>query len=81
MRFEKTNHHYVPQHWQRGFRGPNGHLYGKFHDGIRVVSPRTIMQRNWLYTVFDDQWNPSDALEDALSAIEASDAELVQRLE
>lgn len=80
MKFEKTNHHYVPQHWQRGFRGPNGHLYGKFRDGIRVVSPRTIMQRDWLYTVFDDQWNPSDILEDALSVVEASDAGLLQRL-
>ena len=80
MKFEKTNHHYVPQYWQRGFRGPNGHLYGKFHDGIRVVSPRTIMQRDWLYTVFDDQWNPSDTLEDALSVVEAKDAGLLQRL-
>ena len=80
MKFEKTNHHYVPQYWQRGFRGPNGHLYGKFRDGIRVVSPRTIMQRDWLYTVFDDQWIPSDALEDALSVVEAEDARLLQRL-
>ena len=81
MKFEKTNHHYVPQHWQRGFRGPNGHLYGKFSSGIKVVSPRTIMQRDWLYTIFDDQWNPSDALEDALSALEAADAKLLQRLQ
>ncbi len=80
MKFEKTNHHYVPQYWQRGFRGPNGHLYGKFHDGIRVVSPRTTMQRDWLYTVFDDQWNPSDTLEDVLSVVEAGDAGLLQRL-
>ncbi len=80
MKFEKTNHHYVPQHWQRGFRGANGHLYGKFRNGIRVVSPRTIMQQDYLYTVFDDQWNPSDSLEDALSAVEAEDAKLFQRL-
>lgn len=79
-KFEKINHHYVPQHWQRGFRGSNGHLYGKFHDGIRVVSPRTIMQEDYLYTVFDSQWSPSDSLEDALSAVEAQDAGLFQRL-
>jgi hypothetical protein len=79
-KFEKTNHHYVPQHWQRGFKGANGHLYGKFRDGIRVVSPRTIMQQDYLYTVFDDQWNPSDSLEDTLSALEAEDAKLFQRL-
>jgi hypothetical protein len=80
MKFEKTSHHYVPQYWQRGFRGSNGRLYGKFRDGIRVVSSRTIMQRDWLYTVFDNHWNPSDALEDALSVVEAKDAELIQRL-
>ena len=80
MKFEKANHHYVPQHWQRGFRGANGHLYGKFHNQIRVVSTRTIMQQEYLYTVFDDQWNPSDSLEDALSAMEAEDAKLFQRL-
>ncbi|ROU07885.1 DUF4238 domain-containing protein [Lysobacter enzymogenes] len=80
MKFEKRNHHYVPQYWQRGFRGSNGHLYGRFGSDIRPVSPRTIMQSDWLYTVFDDQWNPSDALEDALSAVEAKDAKLFQRL-
>lgn len=80
LKFEKTNHHYVPQHWQRSFRGADGHLFGKFRDGIRVVSPRTIMQQDYLYTVFDSQWNPSDSLEDALSAVEARDAKLFQRL-
>jgi hypothetical protein len=80
LKFEKIHHHYVPQHWQRGFRGSNGHLYGKFQDGIRVVSPRTIMKEDYLYTVFDRQWSPSDALEDALSAVEAQDAKLYQRL-
>lgn len=38
------------------------------------------MQQDYLYTVFDDQWNPSDALEDALSVVEGDDAGLVQRL-
>jgi hypothetical protein len=38
------------------------------------------MQENYLYTVFDSQWNPSDSLEDALSAVEAQDATLFQRL-
>lgn len=80
MKFEKKNHHYVPQYWQRGFKGTSGHLYGKFGSNIKVVSPRTIMQKDWLYTVFDDQWNPSDALEDALSVVEAEDAKLFQRL-
>jgi hypothetical protein len=78
--FKKKNHHYVPQHWQRGFRGSDGKLYGKFGSDIRIVSPRTIMQSDWLYTVFDDQWNPSDAMEDFLSAMEGRDARLFQQL-
>jgi hypothetical protein len=38
------------------------------------------MQQDHLYTVFDHQWNPSDALEDALAVVESDDALLFQRL-
>lgn len=79
-KFEKKNHHYVPQFWQRGFCGSNDLLYGKFKDGIRLVSPRKIMQRDWLYTVFDTEWNASDKLEDALSKVEGAHAKLLQYL-
>ncbi|GGZ71940.1 hypothetical protein GCM10008101_27720 [Lysobacter xinjiangensis] len=44
------------------------------------MSSRTIMQEDYLYTVFDEKWNPSDSLEDALSVVEARDAKLLQRL-
>ena len=81
MKFEKKHHHYVPQFWQRGFRNEKGRLYGKCQDGnIRVVSPKTIMQQDYLYTIFDDQWRPSDSQEDTLSAMEAEASELFQRL-
>ncbi|HIE1453220.1 DUF4238 domain-containing protein [Serratia marcescens] len=79
-KFEKKNHHYVPQYWQRGFKGSDGYLYGKFGSIIRRVSPKRIMQRDWLYTVFDDQWNPSDTLEDTLSTVEAKHAQLFRQL-
>lgn len=81
MKFDKRNHHYVPQYWQRGFKGTSGHMFGKFGSTIRLVSSRTIMQQNWLYTVFDEQWNPSDMLEDTLSVMESKDALLFQRLQ
>lgn len=81
MAFEKKSHHYVPQYWQRGFRGTGNHLYGRDNSGhIRIVSPKSIMQGDWLYTLFDDHWNPSDALEDALSVMEAEDAQLFRHL-
>lgn len=38
------------------------------------------MHQDYLYTIFDDQWNPSDALENALSMVESDDAKLFQRL-
>lgn len=79
-KFEKKKHHYVPQHWQRGFSGASGHLFGKVGETIKIVSTKSIMQSDWLYTVFDENWQPFDALEDALSAIEGNDAKLVQRL-
>ena len=80
MSFEKQNHHYVPQYWLRGFRGTGGRLYGLFGQNIKVVSTKSVMKRDFLYTIFDDQWNPSDALEDALSVTEAEYAKLFQRL-
>ncbi|EHO4421618.1 DUF4238 domain-containing protein [Salmonella enterica] len=81
MKFDKKNHHYVPQYWQRGFKGTSGHMFGKLGSTIRLVSSRTIMKQDWLYTVFDEQWNPSDMLEDTLSVLESKDAQLFQRLQ
>lgn len=39
------------------------------------------MQVDWLYTIFDDQWRPSDALEDAFSVDEGFDDQLLKRLD
>lgn len=47
---------------------------------MRKVSASKIMSGDWLYTVFDNSWNPSDALEDALSQIEGRAARLFTRL-
>lgn len=38
------------------------------------------MQGDWIYTVFDNQWNPSDSLENALSALEGLTAALFRRI-
>ncbi|PWK64286.1 DUF4238 domain-containing protein [Aminobacter sp. AP02] len=79
-KFEKQNHHYVPQHWQRGFRSSGGHLFCRCGDDVSIVSTRTTMQEDYLYTVFDQQWRPSDALEDTFSVVEGKDALLFKRL-
>lgn len=74
--FEKKNHHYVPQYWQRGFRNDGNKLFGRIGDKIKLVSTKVIMQQDFLYTVYDSKWVPSDAMEDTLSVIEADDAKL-----
>ncbi|MGX5799653.1 DUF4238 domain-containing protein [Bradyrhizobium sp. Arg314] len=80
-KFEKQNHHYVPQHWQRRFRDNGNQLYGRTKSNVRIVSTKKTMQVDWLYTIFDDQWRPSDALEDAFSVDEGFDDQLLKRLD
>lgn len=80
-KFEKKNHHYVPQFWQRGFLSAGGQLYGRRDSTVVPVSTRTTMASDWLYTVFDNHWNPSDAIEDILSTLESRHASLFTRLQ
>ena len=80
MAFEKKNHHYVPQFWQKGFRGQNGSLYGRKGSKVEIVSTRDTMQGDWIYTIFDKQWNPSDDLENKLSKEEGKISRLFSRI-
>ncbi len=76
----KRNHHYVPRFWQRGFRDSSNFLYGRIDGNVQRVYPARIMQEDYLYTVFDDRWVASDAVEDALAKTESSIANLFRRL-
>lgn len=76
----KKNHHYVPQFWQRGFRNSAGSLYGRINGVTTVISPKRIMQDDYLYTVYDSHWTAADTLEDALALTEGTVAALFQRL-
>jgi uncharacterized protein DUF4238 len=73
---EKSNHHYVPQHWMKRFRGEDGNLwvrsYDREHDRIKIgiCDTATFMNSPYLYTCYDEAFNGSDALEDALAEIE-----------
>jgi hypothetical protein len=80
MTFEKKNHHYVPQFWQKGFRDANGRLFGLTGGSVKQVSTKCTMQGNWIYTVFDTRWNPSDSLENELSVLEGKTAALFRRI-
>lgn len=78
--FEKKNHHYVPKFWQCNFRNSSGQLFGRKGNSIELVSPKNTMKGDWLYTVFDINWNPSDSLENELSRIESSTAALFRSI-
>ncbi|OAI15204.1 MULTISPECIES: DUF4238 domain-containing protein [Methylomonas] len=80
MSFEKTNHHYVPQFWQKKFRDDKNTLYGLKGSKIDVVSPKNEMRGDWIYTVFDNHWNPSDEIENGLGKQETKIAALYTKL-
>lgn len=81
-KFDKTNHHYVPQFWMRLFAGADGHLWRRLQDGghIRQTSTEEIMAEDWLYTEFDRHWRPGDGVEDRLAAREKNGAQLLRSL-
>jgi hypothetical protein len=79
MATSKRNQHYVPRSWIKRFAGTKA-LYAWDGQKVRQVSASNIMSEDWLYTVFDNTWQPSDALEDELSKDEGKAAKLVKRL-
>ncbi|MDA8259282.1 MAG: DUF4238 domain-containing protein [Betaproteobacteria bacterium] len=76
----KKNHHYVPQFWLRGFADAKGQIHAWDGQQVRVVSSKRIMQGDWLYTLFDNAWQPTDALEDALAQAEGLAAPIFAKL-
>ncbi|MGC1547036.1 MAG: DUF4238 domain-containing protein [Rhodanobacter sp.] len=75
---EKSNHHYVPQHWIKRFTDDDGNLYirevnaerGNVYIGIRGTEK--VMNSPFLYTRYDAYFNGADALENALAEIEGN---------
>jgi hypothetical protein len=80
MAAKKRNQHYVPRSWIRRFAGADGVLVAWDGQKTRQISAGRIMSKDWLYTVFDNTWQASDALEDELSKVEGKAAELVKRI-
>jgi Protein of unknown function (DUF4238) len=76
-RFVKKHQHYVPRFWLARFAGPTGRLVG-LKDGVlqHQVGVGNIMSDDWIYTVFDSWWRPSDEIEDDLGVIDG-DADLL----
>ena len=79
--WDNRNQHYVPQFWQNKFREAEGKpLYGLSYNLIKQISPKYQMSEDWLYTVFDTKWLPSNALEKAASIIEGYAAVIFDNL-
>ncbi|MBB3639822.1 DUF4238 domain-containing protein [Variovorax atrisoli] len=75
----KQNHHFIPRFWLRGFRSGTGQLFGR-RDGIaRPVAVGNVMQSDWLYTVYDNDWIASDEIENQLSVLEKKHAAVLRR--
>ncbi len=77
----KENQHYVPRSWISRFAGENGRLVG-LKDGTiqHQVNVADIMSEDWLYTIFDEWWRPSDRIEDALAEVEGGAKDLFDAL-
>lgn len=80
MNRQSRRHHFVPQFWIRGFVNNQNQLYGRDERGVHIVSPKEIMQLEWLHTLYSPNWEPSDDLETRLGAIETDAAALFRRL-
>lgn len=77
---EKANHHYIPRHWLRRFRADNGNLWVREGTKINVRGVGSIMAKDYLYTIYDDRFNGSDDLENALSAIEGAQSRSLDQI-
>jgi len=77
----KKNQHYVPRFWLARFAGPSGRLVG-LKNGVfqHQIGANDIMSDDWIYTIFDSWWRPSDEIEDALGVIEGEAEQLFTAL-
>ena len=66
MSLKKTQH-YVPKFWLKRFANARGHLYARIDNNVQVRAAGHLMAEDWLYTIYNAKWQPSNALEDALS--------------
>jgi len=76
-KFEKRNHHFVPQFWQRHFRGEDRRLFKTSRGRIVVASTKSTMSADYIYLAFDNGWRATDIVEDTLSRWEATASNLI----
>lgn len=74
--------HYVPQFWIKGFARNTGRLFGRKRgdDRAKQVSSSKIMANHGTYTLFDQDWQATDLLEDVLARHEGDVAKLFREI-
>ena len=58
-----------------------GNIWAVRQSKVQVAAAGDIMNEDWTYTIFDEWWRPSDAIEDGLSIIEGDASGLFRRIE
>lgn len=77
----KQNQHFIPRWWLKAFADPGGNIFALQNNRVQVVGAGSIMSADWIYTLFDGWWRPSDAVEDGLSKIEGTASRLFRNIE
>ncbi|MBJ7484188.1 DUF4238 domain-containing protein [Brevundimonas sp.] len=78
---EKQNQHFIPRWWLKAFADRGGNIWALQGDQVQVVGAGSVMSADWIYTLFDSWWRPSDAVEDGLSKIEGTASRLFRNIE
>lgn len=78
---EKQNQHFIPRWWLKAFADTSGAIWALQGNKVQVVGAGSIMSADWIYTLFDGWWRPSDAVEDGLSKIEGTASILFRNIE
>lgn len=78
---DKQNQHFIPRWWLKAFADAKGNIWALQGDAVRVAAAGDIMSADWIYTLFDPWWRPSDVVEDGLSKIEGIASKLFRDIE
>ena len=79
-RMEKSNHHFIPRHWLKRFRGDDDHLWVREGDDIRVRGVGDVMASDYLYTTYSARFSGSDELENELGKIETIQSKSLEHI-
>jgi hypothetical protein len=78
---DKQNQHFIPRWWLKAFADARGNIWALRGTRVQISAAGDIMSADWIYTLFDAWWRPSDAIEDGLSKIEGIASRLFRDIE